>query len=156
MRRRLTEAFAILSLAVALVAGVFWVRSAHFTHSQVGESLSIRRTDPRWWIISHRGTVTLCRQDGRDWGKEVGSIAGLGFRFGGLSGPAGSLWNLAVPYWFILCASLVLPAWWLHRVRRDRRRSNNGRCRRCGYDLRATPQRCPECGSLASVNPHSG
>jgi hypothetical protein len=54
--------------------------------------------------------------------------------------------SLAVPYWFLLLVSLALPIHWWRR----RRRPLPGHCRVCGYDLRASPQRCPECGAAAT------
>jgi hypothetical protein len=151
MKRQLLDAAAAASLAAFLASGVFWVRSMRFTESQGGESVSFRKSDPRWWVISCRGKLTLCRQNGREWGKEFGDVAALGFRFGGLRGPAGSLWNLAVPYWFICSASLALPAWATCHCWGERRRKRPGLCGRCGYDLRCTPDRCPECGTAPAV-----
>jgi len=57
-----------------------------------------------------------------------------------------------VPHWFLLTACLPLPvvAVWLRR--RRRLRTSAGLCWRCGYDLRATPGRCPECGTAATVS----
>lgn len=46
-------------------------------------------------------------------------------------------WAMAV----ILPAAAALAAW------RRRRRFGAGQCRKCGYDLRASPGRCPECGA---------
>jgi hypothetical protein len=60
---------------------------------------------------------------------------------------------LTVPYWFLLILTLILPALMLCS-RHRRPKSQSGRCPNCGYDLRATPNRCPECGiapDIASV-----
>jgi hypothetical protein len=48
-----------------------------------------------------------------------------------------------IHFWVVWIASGLLPIIWL-RSRPGHQR--DGHCRRCGYDLRATPERCPECG----------
>ncbi|HEY2589363.1 MAG TPA: hypothetical protein VGI81_26695 [Tepidisphaeraceae bacterium] len=63
---------------------------------------------------------------------------------------------VAVPYWAIVGLLLVAPAvggtrW--HRRRRPPRRVGEGRCSKCGYDMRATPNRCPECGPASAARP---
>jgi predicted amidophosphoribosyltransferase len=51
-----------------------------------------------------------------------------------------------VPHWVILPALAALPAIAVRRLWTARRRATLGRCASCGYDLRASPERCPECG----------
>jgi hypothetical protein len=62
-----------------------------------------------------------------------------------------------MPFWSIACVLAVLPVGWLLMRWRsgvnERRRIRQGVCRVCGYDLRATPDRCPECGTVAKVGP---
>lgn len=45
--------------------------------------------------------------------------------------------------WVLLFFFAVLPAIWLVK---HRRRPQPGLCLKCGYDLRASPAACPECG----------
>ena len=57
-----------------------------------------------------------------------------------------------LPYW--LLAAVTLPTAFplaVRQARRSRRRLRAARCQcaACGYDLRATPGRCPECGEAA-------
>jgi hypothetical protein len=56
--------------------------------------------------------------------------------------------------WLAIAASAVLPIlsipWTIAAMRRRRRTAalRRGVCASCGYDLRATPERCPECGAM--------
>jgi hypothetical protein len=74
----------------------------------------------------------------------------LGFGHYVGSAPSGQrIDQFVVPHYFVALASALPPGMFLWRVVRRWRRSRVGRCPRCGYDLRATPDRCPECGTPA-------
>jgi hypothetical protein len=61
--------------------------------------------------------------------------------------------NLRVRPWLIPPVFLVFPAIRLNSLARRRRRIAAGICTTCGYDLRATPGRCPECGCVPAILP---
>jgi hypothetical protein len=68
------------------------------------------------------------------------------FPFSNITRPFGGA-VLVVPTWLlVLLWSVPLPVVLLRWFRR--RRHPVGHCQTCGYDLRATPDRCPECGTV--------
>ncbi|MGA2584685.1 MAG: hypothetical protein ABSG31_15525 [Tepidisphaeraceae bacterium] len=56
-----------------------------------------------------------------------------------------------MPDWPLVILTGLPPLLWIfynRRPIRNRWRRMRGLCEVCGYDLRATPQRCPECGTM--------
>jgi len=64
--------------------------------------------------------------------------------------------GVIVPAWLCFIFTLYSAAFWplrafelfVHAKWREERKQRQGVCPTCGYDLRATPDRCPECGTI--------
>jgi len=56
----------------------------------------------------------------------------------------------SAPAWLVVPLLSIVPATGARRWAVRRRRARAGRCLGCGYDLRGSPARCPECGRPGS------
>jgi hypothetical protein len=101
-----------------------------------GEAAALARTYDTAWsrlgLVAVRGPTT--------WQVNTGSTSTI-------YAECRSIW---LPYWLVAALALVLPARRGPSVIRSMRssRPSIGHCPACGYDLRASPERCPECGII--------
>jgi hypothetical protein len=164
---------AILSLCACIGVGVLWVRSY-----RIGDLWHLRTEKNWYFLTGAHGAlnfggwpraehdsktlkapvnyqVVIPGQNRR--GKEAswqaarvkGKIAFVRYWAGNWgSRTRQSTWQVSVPY--ALIASLFgIPAiLWVTALVRGRSHKQDGFCTACGYDLRATPARCPECGKV--------
>lgn len=65
-------------------------------------------------------------------------------------------WALGLHYlhWSLLWSAVTAIAWWRRRAWGRRLNRLQGMCDQCGYDLRASPDRCPECGTSSNLSPN--
>jgi hypothetical protein len=127
--------------------------NVHNTNGELGwtwDTSSSTPLDPNHWA-----TVPSSQWQALTGPSPDRVIRGFGFRliWGDLA-KSMPFWTLRIPYGFLLIVSAGFPALfaarWLRSKRASRRR-REGRCASCGYDLRATAERCPECGSVAEL-----
>lgn len=61
-------------------------------------------------------------------------------------------WSIGVSHWTFVAAMFLYPMVRLRGWRVRRKRMGLSQCLNCGYDLRATPTQCPECGRVVSAS----
>lgn len=111
------------------------------------------------WSYSSSDLTTAPRAIDVDEGPPVWSCLGLAcgrtdygtLVMGGLPPMTMRGWYVVAPFWLVAAATAASPLLALLRWRMGRR-GGPGHCRSCGYDLRATPDRCPECGTEGGNN----
>lgn len=163
----------VLSLLLCGATALLWVRSC-FIWDSVEYS---QRYSRGHWVIhadSNRGELSVCLEwwpidfePGDGWndltssalaGHPDGTFLGFGRTWVYLQGDFGSLIATVPLYWFPDWAPLMIfalaPALMIVRHAK-RRRNREGCCVTCGYDLRASSERCPECGTPINQNPPS-
>lgn len=178
VRRWTQRSLSLVSLVLCLLLSALWISSYWREVSVAWRTLDkFGFTDFRF--ISRPGEILVCRDNKVALYLVPGSLvrwsfgnypaydysrfaksrfefsndrkAFFGFEYTYFGANAGETRNLIVPYWFLTLLFAILP---LHRARsmlRDRRLAHVGRCPACGYDLRASPDRCPECGRVTCV-----
>jgi hypothetical protein len=192
MRRWAFHLLAVVSLLLLLTTLVMWVMSyaagSEFSRTR---SLARRDANSRYALHLIHGSFLYSQQwvdrgfasSGKreivqwKWENLRPSMAAwspeqlphhfAGFGYESSSSPPSELFvygfrSLCVPAWSQSLSLAIIPAWWIIRQRRTRRRLRQGCCLHCGYDLRATPERCPECGrsgpavpaTMASADPN--
>ena len=61
----------------------------------------------------------------------------------------GCYMGVVLPYWSLLAVDLFSGCFLWYLISRGAKGQNRlGFCKKCGYDLRGTPNRCPECGTV--------
>ena len=160
MLRRLFTAAFVVSLLLCFCAAVLWARSYRtaddfliFGGRGTGDHFTgLVSSDGR--LYAARGTTKASVPSGR-FGRAMFALIVIGsceYAFEDSKTSFG-LWVdggyflVRLPHWAIVIVAGALPLYWGVRRLRSRARRRQGRCVSCGYDLRASTDRCPECGT---------
>jgi hypothetical protein len=155
-RRRLFAIVSVLSLILFLATSALWIRSCWW-YDNFKRAGNIADRIIYHDIGSENGYVEIRWFDSRSgfmgtpqWRFSSMSVSQLPPRLSDHEttfafAPEG--WYLFFPLWLPAILFAITPSYWLLGPRRRlKRRRRLGLCLGCGYDLRASPERCPECG----------
>ena len=152
--RHVIDSLTALSLLLCMGTAALWLRS-YWIEDHLSLSGGLNQT------ASNRGVLKLDlnnrmpitgplswdkRRPSDAWERDGGRFGFLYYRGTG-SQTGRHLFEL--PHWFVMLIFSFLPLWqFMHRRPVP---PLPGTCIKCGYDLRATPDRCPECGTVVTT-----
>ena len=154
MPRRLRIALSLCSIALAVFFLIWQFVSLRYV--DLVRIVSLR--DRTYGVASRDGCVlfvryptSIARNERTRWRHVRPGPSQLpGKNFFGFRWYDDGAWRwLGVPLWLAALLMLLL-AWMLWQ----RRPPPRGHCRQCGYDIRASPDRCPECGAATNDAAH--
>lgn len=175
VKRRLFNLLAGLSLLLCVVTAALWVRTFRSTDflihtsadgqrqrsvsSSDGALRSVVYQNPNGFVIQDTWAVRSQPIRCRSTDRELPALlkwSGFGVSYfagdSALSGePPMPFRTIILPHGWLVAILAGIPAIWLFCHVRRRRRQNRiaqSLYALCGYDLRATPDRCPECGKV--------
>ena len=148
-RRRAFTILSVISLILCLATLVLGARS-YWRYDAIKRFSS--RDSYLWQLISVRGRIELERVgpfQAIHGGTPARNRPGpkLQYQLNMTYRAPADVTLFAIPHWSLAVLFAIVPAFYLHAAVRSRRRRRIGLCPTCGYDLRATPERCPECGT---------
>ena len=164
MKRRVFNILSAGAVVVCVLIGGSWLRSwwvADFvSYKMIRDAgyldVSINSVQQSIQIGYMRTPGSLARDERAGWSfdafpaREVRVLNDhWGFGFEQKTDLSFAYREIWFPHWLAMLAFAVLPlAWFVARRRLRRRlyRLRNGLCLQCGYDLRASEGKCPECG----------
>jgi hypothetical protein len=133
MKRRVMSLLSLFSLVLCIGVSVMWFRTGPAGDHWI-LALDLPQ-DPKLhdsFTAQHNWTLVLARGWKISW--ETNNWKRWHHR------------QLTLPYSLVVCVLMILPLNWILQQWLQRRARQAGLCPTCGYDLRATPTRCPECG----------
>lgn len=147
--RRIIQLLLWLGLSISFTTAALWGLSLIDRAPRSNWDLSFGD----WKISSAMYALVFKRSVGSWWWIDSSAYYHefrlAGFRCYSAGADTGSVLLINLPFWFIVAAPL-LPSflWFLPERKRRRLQSVRGKiCTRCGYDLRESRERCPECGT---------
>ncbi len=150
MRHRLFNILSALSLLLFGGVVILWVQSYDSIGSRGFGTNFAHEIMSVWGQVIYR-----YQSNGLHNGSDLFQIE-TNWRYLGFGYSNGSFIRISIPYWFPALLALAMPSFRLREFVRTRRRRRAGLCRQCGYDLRATPDRCPECGTPVATRAADG